>query len=232
MGAREAELLEVLVERDAVELRERLGARDGGDDRRGALGADLLEALNAIQPLLRCGGGGPTADWLQRRAAPLVATLQLLDTPTGALVAAHAQQADGSPARAAALAALALRMDDPFCAAVVGAEGARDDAWPKEGVLLDGRAALATARGADVATAAARPLADAPAPALAAPAPASATRLKGAGGKLRLAARLGKPKKEVHKRREGMTLNTNTVAALERPSQFFADDGSTNDVVE
>ena len=161
----------------------------------GALGADLLEALNAIQPLLRCGGGGPTADWLQRRAAPLVATLQLLDTPTGALVAAHAQQKDGSPARAAALAALALRMDDPFCAAVVGAEGARDDAWPKEGVLLDGRAALATARGADVATAAARPLADAPAPALAAPAPASATRLKGAGGKLRLAARLGKPKR-------------------------------------
>ena len=63
----------------------------------GALGADLLEALNAIQPLLRCGGGGPTADWLQRRAAPLVATLQLLDTPTGALVAAHAQQTDGSP---------------------------------------------------------------------------------------------------------------------------------------
>ena len=50
--------------------------------------------------------------------------------------------------------------------------------------------------------------------------------------KLRLAARLGKPKKEVHKRREGMTLNTNTVAALERPSQFFADDGSTNDVAE
>ena len=29
-----------------------------------------------------------------------------------------------------------------------------------------------------------------------------------------------------------MTLNTNTVAALERPSQFFADDGTTNDVVE
>ena len=60
----------------------------------GALGADLLEALNASSRFSAAAAAGPPR-LAQRRAAPLVATLQLLDTPTGALVAAHAQQADG-----------------------------------------------------------------------------------------------------------------------------------------
>ena len=77
-----------------------------------------LALLDELSPVLHCEGDGPSVAWLSRRAAPLRATLELTKVSTTSLLQQYRIQPPG-PKRTAALAALALRMDDREAAALV-----------------------------------------------------------------------------------------------------------------
>ena len=104
--------------------------------------------LRAVAHLLQSQPDAPTREWLQRRAAPMLATLQLTELSTVALLQQYRIQPIG-PKRAAPLVALTLRLDDREAAEVLAAGPPKelaDDATEADGVeqglAVDGQAAL------------------------------------------------------------------------------------------